>query len=136
MANTGDVTFKENAAFTKRLERAFAYGFLAFGYEVERSAKRNVHVITGNLRRSIHTVCYLHGESIVKGQDENGNATPDYGSHKDVQVYVGTNTGYGAYEEFGTMRRPAHPFLTPAFHEHLGKAKAIIEKQVKKELGA
>lgn len=62
-----------------------------FARDVEAGAKRRVHVITGNLRRSIHRVRL------------------ETGKHR---VIVGAH--YGIYEEYGTRYRPPHPYFRPA----------------------
>lgn len=79
---------------------------LAYHYaqRVEASAKRRVHVITGNLKRSIHRVRlarYKH------------------------EVVVGAY--YGVYENYGTRYRPPHPFWDPAIRD--AKAAYDIEKK-------
>lgn len=53
-------------------------------------AQQRAHVITGEMRDSIHTE----------------------GSGMDMKVVVGAKQGI--FEEYGTVRRPAHPFFWPA----------------------
>ncbi len=69
------------------------------GQEGEKSAKENVAVDTGNLRRSI---------------------THELGQHDPLNPYVriGTNVEYGLFQEIGTRFMDAHPFLRPAL-EHI-----------------
>jgi len=69
---------------------------------VERGAKMKAPVDTGRLRSSIT------GE--VRGVGA------------DVVGVVGSNVEYAPYQEFGTSRMRAHPYLRPAFQE----AKASI----------
>lgn len=66
---------------------------LAYNYaqRVEGGAKRRVHVISGNLKRSIHRV------RLAKGKH---------------RVIVGAY--YGVYENYGTRYRPPHPFWEPS----------------------
>ena len=59
--------------------------------EVEAEAKRNCPVDTGRLRNSITTA-------------KEGKTT----------AYVGTNTEYAPYVEFGTHKMRAQPYLRPA----------------------
>lgn len=62
---------------------------------VAKRARETVHVITGALRDSIH----------AEESDEGALA----------QVVAGGGTvDYAGYEEFGTIYRPAHPYLRPA----------------------
>lgn len=56
-------------------------------------SQRLVHVITGRLKAS----------GGIKEQ------RPD-------RVTYGYDAPYAGYEEFGTIRRPAHPFITPRYH--------------------
>jgi HK97 gp10 family phage protein len=69
---------------------------LAYNYaqRTEGSAKRRVHVITGNLKRSIHRVRLGRGHH---------------------RVIVGAY--YGVYENYGTRYRPPHPFWEPAIRD-------------------
>lgn len=71
-------------------------GLEIIGQEGERVAKEHVAVDTGNLRRSI---------------------THELGQHDKLNPYVriGTNVEYGLFQEIGTERMPAHPYLRPAF---------------------
>lgn len=65
-----------------------------YAQRVESGAKRRVHVITGNLRDSIHRV-----------RDATGKHTVVVGAH------------YGIYEEYGTRYRPPHPYFRPAVRD-------------------
>lgn len=76
-----------------------------FARSVEAGAKRRVHVITGNLKRSIHRVRLGTGKH---------------------RVVVGAY--YGIYEEYGTRYRPPHPYFRPAVRE----AKRRFEKDMGK----
>lgn len=69
---------------------------LAYHYaqRVEGGAKRRVHVITGNLKRSIQRYRMARGKH---------------------RVIVGMY--YGVYEEYGTRYRPPHPYFRPAVRD-------------------
>lgn len=62
-----------------------------FAHNTTSGAQRRCHVITGRLRKSIHT--------IKRGP---GSYTSRVGAF------------YGVYEERGTRYRPPHPFFQPA----------------------
>lgn len=47
-----------------------------------------------------------------------------------VTGVVFTNSPYAAYQEFGTSRMAAHPYMMPALNEN----KPVFEKQAKTEL--
>ena len=129
------VNFKDNSgavlrAFHTAVEKALEEcGLVAEGY-----AKKLAPVDTGNLRNSI--------------------------SHKvdpeEPAVYIGTNSSYAAYQEFGTgiyteggrdtpwvyqdekgnwhwtRGNKAQPFLKPAVADHARQYRQIIEQELKK----
>jgi len=67
---------------------------------VDRRAKRMAPVDTGRLRASItHEL----------GRDEQG-----------LVGRVGTNVIYAPFQEYGTSRMPAHPYLRPALAAEVG----------------
>lgn len=65
---------------------------------VQRTAKDNAPVDTGYLKRSI-------GREVI-------------GKGKGVYGRVYTSTEYAPYQEFGTYKMIAHPFLFPALQRH------------------
>jgi HK97 gp10 family phage protein len=87
--------------------QALANATLAGALVIEGSAKEKVHVITGNLRRSLHSAI------------ETSSATS-------ATAIVGTDVEYSVYEEFGTRYRPPHPYLRPALDEKKGEAQKVI----------
>lgn len=76
------------------------------------AARANAPVRSGNLRDSIRS-------EVV---DDEGKP----------EVRVGTNLFYGRYQEFGTKRLAARPFLRPALDEKRAEAIEIFRR----ELGA
>lgn len=94
---------------TDAVKQAIRRGLTKIGLKAERYAKQTVHVITGRLRNSItHEV------------DEG-----------EMAVYIGTNVEYAPYEEEGTSKRPAHPFLRPAAQEHIDEYVQIMKNELK-----
>ena len=49
----------------------------------------------------------------------------------DDTAYIGTNVDYAIYQEFGTRKMSAHPYLTPAVTNHLGEYQNIVESILK-----
>lgn len=48
-----------------------------------------------------------------------------------AEVYVGSNRGSAAlFEEFGTIKQPAHPYLRPAFDANKQTAEEIIGREL------
>jgi murein DD-endopeptidase MepM/ murein hydrolase activator NlpD len=141
-------------AAIKAAREAAAYGLLNFGHAVEAAWKRDAVVrgghrsfktdltkagtprVGGTFRRSIHTAAYLDGTRIGGGTaDANGQATPDYAAGSGMVVFVGSNSGYGAYVELGTVKMPARPAAVPALLATKVQAPALIAAGARKHVG-
>lgn len=85
------------------LEKGLALG----GQLVADEAKAKAPVDTGQLRNSITS-------------QANG-----------LSCDIGTNVEYGIYQEFGTYKMAAHPFLVPALKENESEVVRIIKDNVK-----
>lgn len=72
--------------------------------QLESRAKEMAPVRTGALRDSIHTE--MDGDLVAQ---------------------VGSDLDYSVYQEYGTSRMPAHPFMTPAAEE----ARQIFEDDLR-----
>lgn len=89
------VTVTNNSQAVKTaLKGAIADGLRDMGSMAADNARSTVHVITGNLRDSI-------------AYDSN-----------DTEVVISASESYAPYEELGTSRQPAHPYLKPAVMNH------------------
>ena len=149
-------------AAIKAAREAAAYGLLNAGFAVETAAKRDAVVrgghrsfmtgpktkagtarIGGTLRRSYHTAAYLDGVQIgagtaaarTSGVDENGEALPAYPTESGMVVFVGSNSGYGAFVDLGTANMPARPTLPPALMATKGQFPALIAAGARRHLG-
>lgn len=91
---------------------AVSRGVQLAGVLVEGSAKTAAPVDTGRLRGSIHTT---------------GKSTPN-----GAEASVGTNVEYALYQELGTSKMQAQPFLKPALQKNKAKAKTIIQTEIVK----
>jgi len=80
---------------------------------IEKDAKTKAPVDTGRLKSSITHKVDQTGAHSISGQ-------------------VGTNVFYAIYQEFGTTRMKAHPYLLPAFYENKGFFVRQIENELKK----
>lgn len=84
----------------------------AGGLMIETPAKAKAPVLTGNLRRSIHTEVSTGGEK--------------------AEARVGTNVEYATHVEFGTSKQPPQPYLRPAYDENkdgaLGEVTAVLRE--------
>lgn len=98
------VTLKDNSdAVRSAVESRIQVALEAVGLTCERKAKELAPVDTGNLRNSLtHLV-------------------------DDTTVYIGTNVEYGKYQELGTYKMKAQPFLRPAVVDNIGEYKRIIQ---------
>lgn len=74
---------------------------------IAEHARSRVHVITGKTRDSIR---------VEPGPDGSAAVTAGYGA---------------VYEEYGTSRRPPHPFLTPAAEAERGNWKQDVKELFK-----
>ena len=98
------VTLKDNSdAVRAAVESRIQVALEAVGMTCERKAKELAPVDTGNLRNSLtHLV-------------------------DDTTVYIGTNVEYGKYQELGTYKMKAQPFLRPAVEQNIGEYQRIIQ---------
>ena len=105
------VTRKDNsAAVMAAIYDGVANGLSDAGQMVADNARSTVHVITGNLRDSISY-----------------DAT-------DEEVVISAGMPYAAYEELGTSRQDAHPYLRPAAMDHTQDILNTIGSAVQKAI--
>jgi HK97 gp10 family phage protein len=71
-------------------------------FKVEENTKPHVPVLTGNLRRSIHTRV----------------APPN--------AYIGTNVSYALFVHEGTKHMPARPFFDMGMHDSMAAIDSIM----------
>ncbi len=76
---------------------------------VERDAKKNAPIDTGRLRNSI-----THRLETETGQ---------------IIGIVGTNVEYASFQEFGTSKMAAQPFLFPALEANRDKIKDTLKEK-------
>lgn len=82
---------------------------------IEQTAKIYCPVDTGRLRDSIHTTI-----------DESG---------KTVVGTVSTDVEYAPYQEFGTYKMAAHPFLRPAYDESKPVIRELFRSNLATSIG-
>ena len=79
-------------------------------------AQTNVAVDTGMLKQSI-----VHGSDVVHNTDS-------------VTGIVGTSAYYAIYQEMGTVKMAAHPFLMPALNANKDTFKRLSENELLKAI--
>ena len=82
---------------------------------IEAKAKEEAPVLSGNLRRSIHT---------EEAKISNNSAV----------VRIGTNVEYAPFVEFGTVKQNPNPFLRRAYDSEIADAKDDVVKALIKQL--
>lgn len=102
VTGTDELNSTLKALAAKATGQNLAAALRAGGLVIETPAKAKAPVLTGNLRRSIHTEVSTGGEK--------------------VEARVGTNVEYGPHVEFGTSSQRAQPYLRPAYDENKGQA--------------
>lgn len=84
---------------------------MAGALPIQTAAVQKAPVLTGTLRRSIHTETAETSDGAV--------------------ARIGTDVEYGPAQEFGTSRMSGTPYLRPAFDENKGAALGEIERALK-----
>lgn len=103
-----DLNVKNHSSeVSKALEDAKERALEAIGLQVEGYAQLLAPVDTGRLRNSITHI--VNGDSVV----------------------IGTNVEYAVYQEFGTSKMKAQPYLKPAVMDHINEYKSIAERAIK-----
>lgn len=98
----GQVPAAIHAAVAREIERS--------ARQIEAASKQKCPVLTGTLRRSIHTVLADGG----------------------MKATVGPSVDYGIYVELGTRHRGARPYLRPAAELEL----PLLVDNLKRALGS
>ena len=100
-------------------------------FEIERSAKQKAPYRTGALKNSIHTRT-KHGSTGAGFQPTGKRLMEEIPSPSGkIIAIVGSGMSYAAYQEFGTYKMAAHPYLGPAVEE---KAKKLNSGEMWQEL--
>lgn len=107
------VRIEDHTAEVKaQIEKALERGLEACGIQAESYAKALAPVDTGRLRNSIsHTV---DGDT----------------------AYIGSNVEYAPYQELGTSKMKAQPYLKPAVQNHISDYETILQNELKSELSS
>jgi HK97 gp10 family phage protein len=86
---------------------------LMIGAAIASQAKLLAPVDYGQLRNSLSASNTSRMELLNNMPGEKADALDTQGL-KDDEVYVGSNSDHAIFQEYGTVKQPAQPFLRPA----------------------
>jgi len=105
------------------------------GLKVEGDAKRKAPFKSGLLSGSVST--NWSGSNMpygnVSGPAKRTDGINQPSGPKGLVVVVGSNVKYAPYQELGTKKMAARPFLYPAYHGREGEILKRISKVMKKK---
>jgi len=107
----------------KKVTQRSAY---EIGLIVEGQARALCPIDTGRLSGSITTQSKTNG---TNPRPPAGTTDVIQKPSSDNEVLVGTAVGYGPYQEFGTIRNQAQPFLRPSLDLAMGRALTIVKDE-------
>ena len=126
----------------KALEQVAETVLTMWGMQAESAVKRLCPVDTGLLRNSI-TWALAGGQTNIseywddEGEQHgfySGQAPEDNNGSEARNIYVGTNVEYAPYQELGTIKMRAQPYLGPGIEQNIDYFKRILEGELKKAL--
>lgn len=150
-------TIRPNVKGIAQLRSAIARGVNAVILDAETEAKREAPVrggyrsfrpgtkpIGGTLRRSIHSATFLDGRQIAQHREATPSQVPAgspaqlpemVGLPGRIVAYVGTNSGYGAFVELGTVKMAPRPFLAPGLEAAVRRAPETLAREIRRAGG-
>ncbi len=123
---------KVNAQRTKygNMKTAVANGKeisnLMIGAAIASQAKLLAPVDYGQLRNSLSASNTSRTEMLNNMAGEKAEALDTQGL-KDDEVYVGSNSDHAIFQEYGTVKQPAQPYLRPAME-------AVVQRKTPAEI--
>ena len=147
------VTLRPNRPGIAALRASIAAGVNDVVLDAETEAKREAPVrggyrsfrpgtkpIGGTLRRSIHSATFLDGALVSSHAEAPPPGAPPMlpemtGLPGRIVGYIGTNSGYGAFVELGTVRMAPRPFLAPALEAAIQRAPTTLRNAIKRRGG-
>ena len=101
---------------------------LMIGAAIASQAKLLAPVDYGQLRNSLSASNTSRTEMLNNMEGEKAEALDTQGL-KDDEVYAGSNSDHAIFQEYGTVKQPAQPFLRPAME-------AIVQRKEPAEIFA
>ncbi len=102
---------------------------LMIGAAIASQAKLLAPVDMGQLRNSLSAISFDEMELLNDSDGEKAKQLSTLGL-KDGEVYAGSNSDHATFQEYGTVRQPAQPFLRPSVELVVQQKKPaeIVEK--------
>ena len=101
---------------------------LMIGAAIASQAKLLAPVDYGQLRNSLSASNLRETKLLNNMEGEKADALDTQGL-KDDEVYVGSNSDHAIFQEYGTVRQPAQPYLRPAME-------AVVQRKTPAEIFA
>ena len=99
---------------------------LMIGAAIASQAKLLAPVDYGQLRNSLSASNTSRTEMLNNMAGERADALDTQGL-KDGEVYVGSNSDHAIFQEYGTVKQPAQPYLRPAME-------AVVQRKTPAEI--
>jgi len=99
---------------------------LMIGAAIASQAKLLAPVDYGQLRNSLSASNTSRTEMLNNMAGERADALDTQGL-KDDEVYVGSNSDHAIFQEYGTVKQPAQPYLRPAME-------AVVQRKTPAEI--
>ncbi len=99
---------------------------LMIGAAIASQAKLLAPVDMGQLRNSLSASNTSRTEMLNNMAGEKAEALDTQGL-KDGEVYVGSNSDHAIFQEYGTVKQPAQPYLRPAME-------AVVQRKTPAEI--
>lgn len=118
--------------YVEAMEKGKEAALDAIGSKVAGYALMLAPVDTGRLKNSITWAIKKTEGRTYNYEDDDGNPySYDVGTGlPDDAVAIGTNVEYAIFQETGSSKTKAHPYLTPAVKNHLDKYKKLAEAMI------
>ena len=112
----------------KAIKAGVTVSNLSIGVAIASQAKLLAPVDLGQLRNSLSASSLKETKLLNNMTGEKAEPLETTGL-KEGEVYVGTNCDHNIYQEYGTVKQPAQPYLRPS-------AELVIEKKEPAEIVA
>lgn len=132
-----DFKFTSNREkYVEAMEKGKEAALDAIGSKVAGYASMLAPVDTGRLKNSITWAIKKTEGRTYNYRDDDGNPySYDVGAGlSEDAVAVGTNVEYAIFQETGSSKTKAHPYLTPAVKNHLDEYKKLAEAMIEEAL--